>query len=236
MTVGIYARLSTKLQTTDNQLIRLNEWADRKGWENVDRYVDVASGRNTHRPELNRMMDDAKHHRFDTIIAVKLDRIGRSVIDLKGIMEKLQSWDVGIKMMDQDIDTATASGRFMITMLSAVAEFEREIIVERIDDGLNRARKEGKTLGRPRNTLSKYQIEKAKQILAENPSISQRKLAEQFDGIGRKQLISQLKDLGILEDGSKSLSEGVYKGGSEKGDGADLPDSAPSEIEKEVEE
>lgn len=228
MKVALYARVSTDQQTTDNQMIRLREWAERNKWNVYNEYTDVASGKNTHRPALNQMLSDAKMRYFDTIVAVKLDRIGRSVIDLKNIMEKLDKWGVSIKMMDQDIETTTASGRFMITMLSAVAEFERELIVERVNDGLNRARKEGKTLGRPKNVLSKYQIDKAKQIIAENPNISQRKFAEQFDGIGRKQLIEQLTSLGIWPpSGSKTLSEGVYKGDTKKTDGQELPVSEP---------
>lgn len=221
MRVALYARVSTDKQTTDNQMIRLRDWAARNDWEVFGEYTDVASGKNTRRPSLTQMLTDAKLRRFDCIVAVKLDRIGRSVIDLKNIMEKLESWKVSIKMMDQDIDTSTASGRFFITILSAVAEFEREIITERVSDGLARAVKEGKTLGRPKNTLSKYQIEKAKAIIAETPEISQRKFAEQFEGIGRKQLIAQLTDLGIWPpSGSKTVSEGVYKGDAEK-----LPDS-----------
>lgn len=225
MIVAIYARVSTKKQTTDNQTLRLREWADRNGWTVFNEYVDVASGKNTRRPQLNRMLEDAKAHLFDVIIAVKLDRIGRSVIDVKKIMEKLESWNVKIKMLDQDIDTTTASGRFMITMLGAVAEFEREIIVERVEDGLERARAEGKTLGRPQVTLSDYQIAKAKRILEENPKISQRQLADQFEGISRPTLIEGLRQAGLLpESGKKTLSVGVYKETTKKSDGKQSTD------------
>lgn len=197
MKVALYARVSTDRQETDNQMIRLDEWAENMKWDVFDRYVDVASGKNMKRPELTRMLQDAKKHRFDCIVAVKLDRIGRSVIDICNIAQDLNEWNVGLKMLDQEIDTKSSSGRFTLTILSAVAEFERETIRERVNDGLARAVKEGKTLGRPKNTLSKYQIDKAKQIIAEDPNISQRKFAEQFDGIGRKQLIAQLTDMGI---------------------------------------
>lgn len=223
--VAMYARVSTDRQDTDNQMIRLREWATNNGWTVYNEYVDVASGKNTRRPSLTKMLEDAKMHRFDTIIAVKIDRIGRSVLDFKNIMEKLEAWDVKIKMLDQDIDTSTASGRFMITMLSAVAEFEREVIVERVNDGLRRAEKEGKVFGRPKKTLSDYQIEKAKRILAENPNISNRQLAEQFEGISRTALIKGLRDLGILgESGQKTLSDGVYKETPKKSDGQKTTD------------
>ena len=237
MKVALYARVSTDKQTTDNQMIRLREWAERNNWEVYKEYVDVASGKNTRRPSLTEMLNDAKMRYFDCIVAVKLDRIGRSVIDLKNIMEKLEAWEVSIKMMDQEIDTTTASGRFMITMLGAVAEFEREIIQERVNDGLERARREGKTLGRPKNTLSRYQIDKAKSILEADPTISQRKFAEQFDGIGRKQLISQLTDLGIWPpSGSKSLSGGVYKGGLKNTNGEQSDVSEPNLLQENTNE
>lgn len=217
--VAMYARVSTDRQDTDNQMIRLREWASNNGWTVYNEYVDVASGKNTRRPSLTKMLEDAKMHRFDTIIAVKIDRIGRSVLDFKNIMEKLEAWDVKIKMLDQDIDTSTASGRFMITMLSAVAEFEREVIVERVNDGLRRAEKEGKVFGRPKKTLSDYQVEKARRILAENPTISNKQLADQFEGISRNTLIKGLRDLGIIGEGcQKTLSDGVYKETPKKSD------------------
>lgn len=211
-TVAIYARVSTDRQTTDNQTIRLRDWAARNDWDIFKEYVDVASGKNTKRPALNEMLIDAKAKRFDMIIAVRLDRIGRSVIDLTNIVEKLNDWKVSIKMMDQDIETTTASGRFLVTLLSAVAEFERELIIERVNDGLDRARREGKTLGRPKNALSKYQIDKAKAIIAENPNITQRKFAEQFDGIGRRQLIAQLTELGIWPPKQEGEENGEASG------------------------
>lgn len=229
MKVALYARVSTDKQTTDNQMIRLREWADKMGWDVFKEYIDVRSGKDTRRPSLQEMLNDAKHKEFDLVVAVKLDRIARSVIDLKKVMEDLQSWNVGVKMLDQDIDTTTASGRFMITIIGAVAEFEREMIVERTKDGLNRARKQGKVLGRKARELSPYQIEKAKSILAENPNISQRQLAEQFEGIDRRQLISQLKALGILQDGAKRVSTPLYILNQKKGIGAESDVSVPSE-------
>ncbi len=215
MIVGIYARVSTDQQTTDNQIIRLDDWAKSNNWTVYEHYTDVASGRLTRRPALDRLLMDAKLHRFDCIIAVKLDRMGRSVINLCDIVEKLNSWGIGLKMLDQEIDTTTSSGRFTLTILSAVAELEREMIVERTKDGQARAVRQGKTLGRKKVTLSDYQISKARSILAENPDISENKLAKQFEGISRNTLISQLHSLGILPV-QKTVSSGVYKETTEK--------------------
>lgn len=218
MKVALYARVSTKDQTTDNQTIRLRSYAKTRVYEVVDEYVDVASGKNAHRPELDRMLADAKQHRFEKIIAVKIDRVGRSLINLKNIVDNLEKWNVGLEMIDQDIDTRSASGRLMINLLGAFAEFERELIVERTRDGLARAKKQGKKLGNECKTLTPYQIDKAKRILAENPNISQRKLAEQFEGISRTCLISGLRDLGLIS-GRQTGCNGVYKEPNEKSSG-----------------
>lgn len=198
MKVGLYARVSTDKQETDNQLIRLREVAHNRGYDIFDEYVDIASGRNANRPNLDRMMKDAKSHRFDKIIAVKLDRIARSVTNLNNLMNDLYTWNIGIEFIDQPIDTSTPSGKLILTILGAMAEFERELIVERTQDGLERARKQGKTLGRKSTTLSEYQIEKARSILNENPNISMNALSKQFTGISRNTLIKCLKEEGMI--------------------------------------
>ncbi len=199
MKVGLYARVSTDKQDTDNQMIRLREIAQNRGYEVFDEYVDIASGRNAHRPNLDRMMKDAKQHRFDKIIAVKLDRIARSVTNLNNLMNDLYTWNIGIEFIDQPIDTSTPAGKMILTILGAMAEFEREPIVERTNDGLKRAKKEGKTLGRKTVTLSDYQLEKARSILSENPNISMNALSKQFTGISRNTLLKCLKEEGLIE-------------------------------------
>lgn len=199
MKVGLYARVSTDKQDTDNQMIRLREIAQNRGYEVFDEYVDIASGRNANRPNLDRMMKDAKQHRFDKIIAVKLDRIARSVTNLNNLMNDLYAWNVGIEFIDQPIDTTTPAGKMILTILGAMAEFERELIVERTNDGLKRARKEGKTLGRKTVSLSDYQLEKARSILKDNPNISMNALSKQFTGISRNTLIKCLKEEGLIE-------------------------------------
>lgn len=199
MKVGLYARVSTDKQDTDNQMIRLREIAQNRGYEVFDEYIDIASGRNAHRPDLDRMMKDAKHHRFDKIIAVKLDRIARSVTNLNNLMNDLYSWNIGIEFIDQPIDTSTPAGKMILTILGAMAEFERELIVERTNDGLKRAKKEGKTLGRKSVTLSEYQLDKARSILSENPNISMNALSKQFTGISRNTLLKCLKEEGLIE-------------------------------------
>lgn len=203
MKVALYARVSTDKQTVDNQLIRLREFAQIHKYEITGEYTDVISGASAHRPALDQMLKDAKFKKFDVVLAVKLDRLGRSVINLQNVLKELDSYEVRIKMLDQDIDTTTSSGRLMFTLLGAMAEFERDIITERIHDGIERAQKEGtrsgKPIGRESKQLSEYQIEKARKLIEENPNISANKLSSNFVGISRNTLISKLTELGIWQ-------------------------------------
>lgn len=206
--VGIYARVSRDEQNLDNQLLILRDAVkdhndkvreDGKGieWVTVDEYTDKLSGANASRPGINRLMQDAEDGGIDLILATKLDRIARSSLNLANLCAKLDKWQVGLKFIEQPIDFTSPEGRLLRTFLGAIAEFELELIHSRTKDGQARARKEGKIIGRPKTVLSDYQIQKAKEILAANPDISQRQFADQFIGIGRRQLIEELRKLGI---------------------------------------
>ena len=199
MIVALYARVSTENQDPDNQIIRLREVAEARGYTVYAEYIDVASGACSKRPQLDRMLSAAKSGKFSRIMAVKLDRLARSVINLTGIMQNLEEWNVGVEFLDQPIDTTTASGRFTTTILAAVAEFERELIRDRTKDGQSRAVAQGKTIGRPSRTLSDYQREKIRKILEEEPDISNYRLAQQFEGIDRKTLIRLATNEGLLK-------------------------------------
>lgn len=206
--VGIYARVSRDEQNLDNQLLILRDAVkdhndkvreDGKGieWITVDEYTDKLSGANASRPGINRLMQDAEEGKIDLILATKIDRIARSSLNLANICAKLDKWQVGLKFIEQPIDFTSPEGRLLRTFLGAIAEFELELIHSRTKDGQARARKEGKVIGRPKTVLSDYQIQKAREILATNPDISQRQFADQFIGIGRRQLIEELRKLGI---------------------------------------
>lgn len=196
--VALYARVSRPEQNLDNQFLVLHDEVDKNpDWVVVSEYSDKASGSNQSRPGLDQMMNDCRRGMVDMIVATKLDRIARSTLNLARLCEELDNLNVGLKFVEQGIDTTTPEGRMVRTMLGAIAEFELELIHSRTRDGQERARREGKIIGRPKNVLSDYQIQKAKSILANDPDISQRRLAEQFDGIGRRQLIEGLKTAGI---------------------------------------
>ena len=199
MIVALYARVSTDKQTNDNQLLRLREVAKAREYEVYEEYVDVASGANANRPALDRMKEDAKKHKFDKILAVKIDRIARSIINLLDVMTDLENWNIKIEFLDQPIDTSTPTGKFTLTILGALAEFERELIRDRTNQGLARAKAQGHKSGPKERKLSAYQLEKAKRILEENPDISYRKLSAQFEGISMNTLIKLLRAEGLIK-------------------------------------
>ncbi len=150
--VALYARVSTANQDAGNQLDELRAVAARAGWEVVREYVDRgisgAKGRDA-RPALNRMLQDATRREFGTVACWSLDRLGRSAKHLADVCEDMRSLGVGLYFHRQAVDTTTPTGKLFFTVLSGVAEFERELIRERVVAGLDRARRKGKRLGRP---------------------------------------------------------------------------------------
>jgi site-specific DNA recombinase len=153
MKAALYARVSTDDlgQNPESQLLRLRETAKARGWEIVGEYVDFRSGKDANRPEFQRLLADCKAHRLDIILVTKLDRMMRSTANLLAVLQDLERWGVGLECLDQPIDTKSAMGKFMITLLGAVAEFERELTRSRVKEGMARAKAEGKHCGRPRN-------------------------------------------------------------------------------------
>lgn len=153
---AIYLRTSKADQVTDNQLIALQDEAERRGWSVTEIYRDhgVSGAKfGKQRPQLDRLIKDAKRHRFDVVMAWSIDRVGRSTHEVTGIMEELDAFGVAQMYLQQGIDGSTPAGRAMIQMAIVFSELERRIIRERIMAGLERAKKvgtkSGKAIGRP---------------------------------------------------------------------------------------
>src|SRR6516165_2532822 len=135
-TVALYARVSTKDQHCELQLRELRQYAERRGLEIAGEYVDHGvSGSKDSRPELNRLMADAHRRKFDTICCWKLDRYGRSLKHLINALADLDALGVSFVSLRDNLDLSTPSGRLMFHMLGAMAEFERELIRERVVAG-----------------------------------------------------------------------------------------------------
>lgn len=151
--VAIYLRVSTSKQDTDNQRRELTAVAERSGWEIVKVYEDAgisgAKGRDK-RPALDAMMKGVNAKEFDLVAAWSVDRLGRSLTDLLGILQGLQEKGIDLFLHQQGLDTSTTAGKAMFQMLGVFAEFERGIIRERVNAGLARAKAKGTKLGRRR--------------------------------------------------------------------------------------
>lgn len=153
MRAAIYARVSTGEQDPTNQLFELRRYCEARGWTIVREFVDHGvSGAKESRPALDEMLRAAKRRRVDGVVVWKLDRLGRNLRHLILTLDELASLGVAFVSLGEGIDTATAAGRLQLHILGAIAEFERGRIAERVRIGLERARRDGQRLGRPRRT------------------------------------------------------------------------------------
>ena len=151
MRVALYARVSTDKGQQDPQvqLRELREYCQRRQWEMTSEYVDYVTGSKDSRPELNRLMADAARRKFDALVVWRFDRFARSVSHLLRALETFRSLGIEFVSYTEAIDTSTPVGKLTFTVLGAVAELERSLIVERVKAGLRNARAKGKQLGRP---------------------------------------------------------------------------------------
>jgi DNA invertase Pin-like site-specific DNA recombinase len=161
MRVAIYARVSTvgNGQSPEMQLNELREYCERRSWKIVGEYVDLGiSGSKDSRPELNRLMADAHKRRFDIVVVWKFDRFARSVSHLLRALETFKALGIEFCSYSEQMDTSTPTGKMIFTVLGAVAELERSLIVERVKAGIRNAKAKGKRLGRPCVEASDSQI------------------------------------------------------------------------------
>ncbi len=151
MKVAIYVRVSTRKQDETNQLPRLREMAASRGYEVCGEYSDEASAKDANRPAWKELMQDASEHKFDAILVTKLDRVMRSLVQLNITMSNLQTY--GVKLICTDIgeiDFSTPMGKVQMQIIGAIAEWEREIIIQRTKEGLEARKAKGVRLGRKR--------------------------------------------------------------------------------------
>lgn len=189
--VAIYARVSTDKQKVDMQLVELREYVSRANWKIYNEFVDEGyTGKNTPRPAFKEMMDEARRRKFDLVLVWKLDRLSRSLKDLITTLDELGHLGIDFISYDNKIDTSSPTGKLVFQVIGAVAEFERNIISERVKAGLRNAKRNGKRLGRP--PVSQMVIEKAKQLRSEGLSLRD---------IGKKLGISE----GMVRKGLKGV-------------------------------
>jgi len=157
--VALYCRVSTTDQTCDNQLRDLRDYCRARGWEQVTEYVDQGiSGTRERRPALDGMMAEVKARRVDVVVVAAFDRFGRSVRHLVEALDLFHHLNVEFISLREQIDTGSPLGQAVFTIIAAIAQLERSLIVERVRAGLRRARAEGKRLGRPRLRVDERQL------------------------------------------------------------------------------
>lgn len=174
MKVAIYTRVSTKDQKLENQKNVLLEYAEKRDFDIFRIYEDIASGAKDNREQLEQLLDDAHKKKFDVILVWRFDRFARSTSFLIQRLEDFRQLGIDFISYQENIDTSTPTGKVMFTMISAFAEFEREIIRERVKAGLERARREGKKLGRPEIS----EATKAKVLKLKEKGLSIREIAK----------------------------------------------------------
>jgi DNA invertase Pin-like site-specific DNA recombinase len=148
---ALYCRVSTSDQHVENQLLPLRELAAQRGFEIVHEYTDVGiSGSKSRRPGLDLLMADARRRKFSIVMVAAFDRVARSTKHFLEIVDELDALDIEFISAREGICTSGAMGRMFVTLISAIAELEKSLIVERIKAGMRRAKLEGRSLGRAR--------------------------------------------------------------------------------------
>ena len=149
MRAAIYARVSTLDQNPENQLQELRRYCEARGWSAVEFVDHGVSDAKESRPALDALQKEAKRRRFDVLVAWRLDRLGRNLRHLILLLDELHALGIGFVTLGEGIDTTSPTGRLVLHVLGAIAEFERERMRERVVAGLRRARTQGQRLGTP---------------------------------------------------------------------------------------
>jgi DNA invertase Pin-like site-specific DNA recombinase len=167
--IARYLRVSKLEQNPQLQDDESAQLAAARGWTIVDTYVDHGvSGAKERRTELDRMMKDARKRRFDAILVWRSDRLFRSLRHMVETIEELSALGVGFVSCREPFDTTTPSGKLMLHLVSAFAEFERAVLIERVKAGLAVARRKGKKIGRPR---VRFDIDRARELRGQGSSL-----------------------------------------------------------------
>lgn len=186
---GIYARVSTKDQSTDMQVDALKKYCEQRGWTVVHEESETASGANTKRPKREALMLLAKQRKIDAVVVWKLDRWGRSTRDVLNTVEEMKAFGVRFVSVTEAIDAGTPMGQLFLALCAAFAQMERELIKERVKVGVERYREINGEWGRPKSARAKADQVKELYALA----WSKAKIAKTI-GISRASVIRILKE------------------------------------------
>jgi len=188
---ALYCRVSTIDQHPETQLGELRQFAANKGFQVAGEYTDHGvSGTRARRPELDRMMDDARRHKFDVLLVWSCDRLARSTKHLLQTIDELNGMGIQFLSQREAIDTEGPLGRAIIVIVSAMAELERCIIIERVKAGMRRAKLEGRQIGRSRLDVNREQV------------IQDRRSGMSLTQVAKKHAISRASVCRLMKDAS----------------------------------
>ncbi|MGB8723206.1 MAG: recombinase family protein [Terriglobales bacterium] len=158
-TAAIYVRVSTPDQHVESQLYDLRELAAQKGYEIVHEYEDRGvCGKKARRPGLDLLMTDARRKKFSVVLVAAFDRIARSTRNFLQVIDELDSMGIEFISRRENVDTSGPMGRLFVTIISAIAELERSLVVDRVKSGMRRAKLEGRQIGRSRLDVNREQV------------------------------------------------------------------------------
>lgn len=173
MRIAIYARVSTDEQNTQTQINECVAYCQARGWEHVIFADQGISGTKTSRPEFDKMLEQAKAGDFQAVMVWRFDRASRSTMHLLSLLDDLRKMNIDFISIREQVDTSTAAGKLMFTMISAFAQFERDSISDRTKAAMRRLKSEGKQVGRSQEIDRSAVIELANKGL-KAPAIAQK--------------------------------------------------------------
>ena len=211
-----------------NQLQELRTYVERRGWTAIEFVDRGVSGAKDRRPALDQLITAARRRRIDTLVVWRLDRLGRNLRHLILLLDELQALGVAFVTLGEGIDTSTPAGRLQLHILSAIAEFERSRIQERVVAGLARARAQGRKLARPERQVSEellapvrgLSVRQAAKRLGVSPATAHRWLSQKSSSISALQISkirpeSESSRAGLRVSFNRWLSEHQVKTASE---------------------
>ena len=161
---ALYMRVSTVDQHPETQLLDLRQMAAQRGYEIVHEYTDRISGAKARRPGLDELMHDARRGRFDVVLVWASDRIARSVKHFLEVLDELNRLNIEFVSFREQIDTGGPLGRAIVVIIGAIAELERNLIIERVRAGMRRAKLEGRPIGRQPLDLDREAIRRDRRL------------------------------------------------------------------------
>ncbi len=199
----MYARVSTKTgsQNPEMQLRELRDYCQRRGWEISGEYVDVGvTGGKEQRPELNRLLAECRKRRLNAVVVYRYDCFARSLRHLVNALEEFRALGVEFVSLHEGVDTSTPNGRLVFGIFASIAEFERELIRERVRSGLAAARARGKRIGRPRKVVDAAKITRLRAS-----GVSWRTIARRLGvSVGTAYNVAQSRSKNVLRGDSAS--------------------------------